>query len=81
METEQEEETDVDHEYDSHVDDNMVNKPNFIWNKNKYTSWGKCYFKALEDDKAFSNRKTICHPFYRNEDSFILKHHLSEDQN
>ena len=63
----------MDNEYDLHVDDNTVNEPNFIWNENKETSWGKCYYKALEDDKVFSNGKAIRHPFYRNVDGFILK--------
>ena len=71
----------MDDEYDPHVDDNTVNKPNFTWNKNKYTSWGKCYFKALEDDKTFRNRKVILHPFYQNMDSVILKCHASEGNN
>ena len=71
----------MDDEYDPHNDDDTIDEPNFIWNENKYTSWGKCYFKALEDDKVFGNGKTICHPFYRNEDGFILKHHPSEGQN
>ena len=53
--TEQEEDTDVDDQYNSHNDDNTINKPNFIWHENKYTSWGKCYFKELEDDKVFGN--------------------------
>ena len=70
----------MDDEYDSHVDDNMINKPNFIWNENKYTSWGKCYFKDLEDDKVFGNGKTIRQPFHRNEDRFMLKHRPSEGQ-
>ena len=63
---EQEEETDVDDEYDPHVDDDTVNEPNFIWNENKETSWGKCYFKALDDEKVFGNSlsKAIRHPFY-----------------
>ena len=78
---EQEEDTDVEDEYDPHNDDDTVNEPNFIWNENKYTSWGKCYFKALEDNKFFGNGKTIRHPFYRNEDGFILKRHSSEGQN
>ena len=80
-EMEQEEETDVDDEYDPHVDDNTINEPNFFRNENRYTSWGKCYFKALEDNKVFGNEKTICHPFYRNEDGFILKCYPSECQN
>ena len=80
-EKEQEEETDVDDEYDPHNDDDTINEPNFIWNENKYTSWGNCYFKALEDNKVFGNSKTIRHPFYRNEDGFILKRHPSEGQN
>ena len=80
-EKEQEEETDVDNEYDPHNDDDTINEPNFIWNENKYTSWGKCYFKALEDDKVFGHGKTIRHPFYPNEDGFILKRHPSEGQN
>ena len=79
-EKEHEEETDVDDKYDPHVDDDTVNQPNFIWNENKYTSWGKCYFKGLRDDKVFGNTKTIRHPFYRNEDGFILKRHPSEGQ-
>ena len=70
----------MDDEYDHHVDDDMVNEPNYIWNENKETSWGKCYFKALEDDKVFDNRKTSRHPFYPNEDGFILKRHPSEGQ-
>ena len=77
-EKEQEEDTDVDDEYDPQNDDNMINEPNFIWKENKYTSWGKCYFKALEDDKVFGNGKTIRYPFYRNEDGFILKRHPSK---
>ena len=80
-EKEQEEETDVDDEYNPHNDDNTMNEPNFIWNENKYTSWGKCYFKALEDDKVFGNGKTIRHPIYRNKDRFIIKRHPSEGQN
>ena len=80
-ETKQEEETDVDDVYDFHIDNNTVNKPNFIWNKNKYTSWGKCYFKALEDNKAFGNVKTIRHTFYQNEDGFILKCYPCKGQN
>ena len=71
----------MDDEYDPHNDNDTINEPNFIWKENKYTSWGKCYFKALKDDKVFGNKKTIRHPFYRNEDGFILKHHPSEDQN
>ena len=80
-EKEHEKETDVDDEYDPHVDHDKVNEPNFIWNENKYTSWGKCYFKALEDDKVFGNGKTIRHPLYQNEDGFIFKRHPSEVQN
>ena len=80
-EMEQEEETDVDDEYEPNADDDTVNEPNFIWNENKETSWGKCYFKALEDDKTFGNGKVIRHPFYRNVDGFILKRHPSESQN
>ena len=80
-ETEQEEEIDVNDEYDAHNDDDTINEPNFIWNENKHTSWGKCYFKALEDDKVFGNGKTIRHPFYQNEDRIILKRHPSEGQN
>ena len=79
-EKEQEEETDVDDKYDPHVDDDTVNEPNFIWNENKYTSWGKYYFKAHENNKVFGNGKTIRDPFYRNEDGLILKHHPSEGQ-
>ena len=60
----QEEETAADDEYDPHVDDDTVNEPNFIWNENSETSWGKCYFKALENDKVFGNGKTIRHPVY-----------------
>ena len=62
-EKEQEEETDVDDEYDPHNNNDTINEPNFIWNENKYTSWGKYYFKALEGDKVFGNGKTIRHPF------------------
>ena len=51
-EKEQAEETDVDDKYDPHVDGDTLNEPNFIWNENKYNSWGKCYFKALEDDNV-----------------------------
>ena len=80
-EKEQEEEIDVDDEYDPHNDDDTINEPNFIWNENKYTSWGKCYFKAVEDDKVFDNGKTVRHPFYWNEDGFILKRYPSEGQN
>ena len=40
-EKEQEEDTDVDDEYDPHNEDDTINEPNFIWNENKYTSWGK----------------------------------------
>ena len=76
----EEEEMDVDDEYDPHVNDDTVNEPNFIWNENKETSWGKCYFKALEDDKTFGNGKVIRHPFYWNIDGFILKRHPSEGQ-
>ena len=72
-EKEQEEETDVDNEYNPNNYDDTINEPNFIWNENKYTSWGKCYFKALEDDKVFGNGKTIRHTIYRNEDGIILK--------
>ena len=77
---EQEEDTDVDDEYNPHNDDDTINEPNFIWNENRYTSWGKCYFKALEDDKFFGNGKTIRKPFHRNEDQFILKRHPSDGQ-
>ena len=77
---EQEEETDVDDEYNPHVNDDTVNEPNFIWNENKETSWGKCYFKALEDDQIFGNGKVIHHPFYRNVDGFILNQYPSEGQ-
>ena len=80
MEKEQEEETDADDEYDPHVDNDTVNEPNFIWNENKETSWGKCDFKAVEDDKTFGNGKVIRHPFYRNIDGFILKRYPSEGQ-
>ena len=80
-EKEQEEEIDVDDEYDPHNDDDTIKEPNFIWNENKYTSWGKCYFKALKDDKVFVNGKIIRHSFYRNEDGFILKRHPIECQN
>ena len=58
-EKEQEEETDVDDEYDPYNDDDTINEPNFIWNENKHTSWGMCYFKALEDDKVFGNGKHV----------------------
>ena len=76
-------ETDIDDEYDPHVDDYTVNEPNFIWNENKETSWGKCYFKSLEDNKTLGNGKVIRHSFYRNVDAggFILKCHPSEGQN
>ena len=80
-EKKQEEETDTDDEYDPHVDDDTVNEPNFIWNENKETSCGKCYFKALKDDMFFGNGKTIHYPFYRNVDGFILKRHPRKGQN
>ena len=79
--TKQEEDTDVDNQYTPHNDDNTINEPNFIWNKNKYTSWGKCYFKALEDDKVFGNGRNISHPIYWKKDGFILKGHPSDGQN
>ena len=79
---EQEEEQAVDEdEYEPTMDDDLVNEPNFIWNENEHTSWGKCYFKALKDDKAFGDNKTVRHPFYRNEDGFILKGYPNEGQN
>ena len=70
----------MDDEYDPHVKDDTVNKSNFIWNENKETSWGKCYFKALQEDKTFGKGKVICYPFYRNVDGFIFKRHSSEGQ-
>ena len=35
-------------------DDDTLNEPNFIWNESKETGWGKCYFRALEQDPLFS---------------------------
>ena len=49
-----------------------LDEPNFIWNESKETGWGKCYFRALEQDPLFGKDKKIRHPFYANEDGFIL---------
>ena len=58
-----------------------LDEPNFIWNESKETGWGKCYFKALVQDPLFGKDKTIWHPFYINEDGFILQRHPSQGQN
>ena len=70
----------MDDEYDPHIDDDTVHEPNFIWNENKETSWDKCYFKALYDNKTFGSDKISHHPFYRIVDGFILKRHPSKGQ-
>ena len=62
-------------------DDDTWKEPNFIWNESKETGWGKCYFRALEQDPLFGKDKKIRHPFYANEDGFILQRHPSQGQN
>ena len=71
----------MDDEHKPGPDDNTINEPNFIWNENNYTSWGKCYFKALQDDKVFGEGKTIHHPLCRNKNGFVLKRYPSKGQN
>ena len=63
------------------VDNDTLNEPNFIWNESKETGWGKCYFRALLQDLRFGKDKKIRHPFYVNEDGFILQLHPSQGQN
>ena len=62
-------------------DDDIINEPNFIWNESKETRWGKCYFQAFGQDPLFGKDKKIRHPFYKNEDGFILHRHPSQGQN
>ena len=76
---EPEEEEEIE-EKDTHgiKDDDIINEPNFIWNESKETRWGKCYFQALGQDPLFGKDKKIRHPFYENEDGFILHCHPSQ---
>ena len=62
-------------------DDDTLNEPNFIWNESKETEWGKCYFRALEQDPLFGRDKKTRHPFYANEEGFIHQRHPSQGQN
>ena len=62
-------------------DDDTLNELNFIWNESKEIGWVKCYFRALEQDPHFGKDKMIRHPFYANEEGFILQRHPSQGQN
>ena len=79
---EPEEEEEIDERGTQDIeDDNIINEPNFIWNESKETRWGKCYFQALGQDPLFGKDKKIRHPFYKNEDGFILHRNPSQGQN
>ena len=60
---------------------NLIIEPNFIWNESKETRWGKCYFQTLGQDPLFGKDNKIRHPFYVNEDGFILHRQPSQGQN
>ena len=76
------EEGQIEEEDDQDIqDDDTLKEPNFIRNESKETGWGKCYFRALEHDPLFGKDKKIRHPFYANEDKFILQRHPSQGQN
>ena len=78
----QEEEKEIEEEDTQDIqDDDTINEPNLIWNESKETVWGKCYFRALAQDPLFGKDKNIRHPFYANEDGFILQRHPSQGQN
>ena len=78
----QEEEEEIEQEDTQDMqDDDTINEPNFTWNESKESGWGKCYFRALEQDPLFGKDKKIRHPFYANKEGFILQRHPSQGQN
>ena len=81
-EEEEIEEGQIEEENTQDIEDNdTLNEPNFIWNESKETGWGKCYFRALEQDPLFGKDKKIRHPFYAIREGFILQRHPSQGQN